>query len=121
MNNKEVLRMELDSVENEIRETENELNGIVIPDNINGKGIIVFKYIRCGKTNCRCMHGGQLHGPYPHLQWWEGKKLKTHYLNRKIYPQFVKEHADFKRAEELKRKLMKLKEKERKLKEKIFE
>lgn len=111
---KEVARMELDTVQNEIHETETALSGIEIAGEAI-KGAIVFKHIRCGKSSCRCMNGGPLHGPYPHLQWWEDGKLKTHYLNRKIYPSFAKRHAEFKRVEALQKKLIELKRKERRL------
>lgn len=48
------------------------------------RGAIVYKWICCGKPGCRCVLEGRLHGPYPHLQWWENGKLKTKYLNKKI-------------------------------------
>lgn len=111
----EVLRMELDSLQNEIREAERELNETLVPSGVDGRGIIVFKYIRCGKPNCRCMQGGQPHGPYPHLQWWEGKKLRTRYLNRKIYSEFAKEHSESKKAMALQKKLVGLRKREERL------
>ena len=57
------------------------------------KGQICLKKIRCGKKNCRCANGTKEqfgHGPYPHLQWWEGDKIKTRYLNRKKHPIYEK-------------------------------
>ena len=56
------------------------------------RGSICFKKICCGKPNCICAQGKETfgHGPYPHLQWWDGGKLKTRYLNRQKYPVYEK-------------------------------
>ena len=45
-------------------------------------GAVVERYHRCGKSNCRCMHG-QLHGPYYRRQWYSAGRLCTAYVRRR--------------------------------------
>lgn len=89
MNSKiELLQAMLDQIETEIYEAKRELEELGIDKPI--KGSIVFKTIKCGKPGCRCVVRGELHGPYPHLQWWENGKIKTKYINKKQYESFTK-------------------------------
>ena len=39
------------------------------------QGVIITKFQRCGKRNCRCAHG-QLHGPYQWRVIWD-KETQT--------------------------------------------
>lgn len=112
---REILDSQLDYVQNQIDEIEKQLSEIDIKMNL--KGGIFFKYIKCGKPNCRC-ENGEKHGPYPHLQWWDGEKIKTKYLNKKNYPIYKRELEKGKLKEELERKLMALKKEKAKLKAK---
>ena len=43
------------------------------------KGTVHAQWVRCGKPNCRC-HEGHKHGPYYHLFWREGGRLRKRYL-----------------------------------------
>lgn len=110
---KELIHAHLDCVEMEIEEIKNEIDSIKISKLLSGT--IVFKPIKCGKQFCRCMNGGPLHGPYPHLQTYVGGKIKTKYLNRKNFKEY-KEQLDLcNRKRELEKRLKKLERKRRKL------
>jgi hypothetical protein len=37
----------------------------ISPDSLRAS--LVERFSRCGKTNCRCRHGGQKHGPFYYL------------------------------------------------------
>lgn len=77
----------IEEINNEIEKMEKKLEG----KKDNGlRGIIVEKYIKCGKENCRCAYGHK-HGPYPHLQYYEKGKTKTLYIRKKIRDEVEKE------------------------------
>ncbi|MHA1265688.1 MAG: DUF6788 family protein [Candidatus Helarchaeota archaeon] len=42
-------------------------------------GTIRAEFVRCGKKNCKCVHG-ELHGPYYYLYRSEGNVLKKSYI-----------------------------------------
>lgn len=43
------------------------------------------EYIRCGKARCRCMKGGQPHGPYWYGYWREkGGKVRSVYIGKTL-------------------------------------
>ena len=93
-NEKTMLLNQKEALENSIKQLilKEHLDG---PEIKNGKmlGQICFKKIRCGKKGCKCTKGPKEnvgHGPYPHLQWWDEKKIKTRYLNKKKYPIYEK-------------------------------
>lgn len=44
-------------------------------------GCIVMKFIKCGKEGCKC-EDGYKHGPYAHVQYYDGKILRTLYLKK---------------------------------------
>lgn len=88
MTTKEFLINELANIENEIEKITEE---IMHMENSGIRGYLVLKLVRCGKSQCHCMRGGNLHGPYPHLQWHdENGKTKTKYINRKKLPEVQK-------------------------------
>lgn len=114
---KEVLLAQLDCLETELHENETILEGIIIEFEV--KGYLVLKLIKCGKSYCRCTKGGDLHGPYPHLQWWENGKIKTKYLNKKIYPKYKEQLDNTKKKLQITRQNRKLMAKIRQLKKNI--
>jgi len=115
---KELYLAELDCIEGELHELIYEMDKIKVEMEI--KGCLVFKYIKCGRTHCQCRDEISLHGPYPHLQSWEGGKIKTKYLNRKIYPIYRKELDKIKRKKEILKSIAELKKREKKLKKQIL-
>lgn len=56
-------------------------------------GILVYKYIKCGKEGCRC-ENGQKHGPYLHLQTYDKttKKIKTKYIKKSLEEEYKKKY-----------------------------
>lgn len=100
------LETKLAQVKEAIEEAEKELAEIEVVDR-DIKGYLVFKYIRCGKPACRCMKGGSPHGPYPHLQWWEDGKIKTKYVNKKMFGRVA---SDLDKAKRIKQIIKRLKE-----------
>lgn len=113
---KEILYGQLDYVQNQINEINKQLADLDIKKKL--KGSIFFKYIKCGKPKCRCI-SGEKHGPYPHLQWWDGNKIKTKYLNKKNYPIYKQELEKNKLKDKLERKLIFLRKEERKIESKL--
>ena len=83
------------------------LDGIDIE--IELKGTIVYKYIKCGKKNCICTKGF-LHGPYPHLQWWDKGKIKTKYLNKNNVSKYKEELEKNNRKREIEKEIKNLQE-----------
>lgn len=62
-------------------------------------GVLVYKYIKCGKENCKC-HEGLKHGPYLHLQTYDKneKRIKTKYIKKKeenLYKEKYKENKEY--------------------------
>lgn len=84
----------IEQYKTEIYELEEELNKITFDPQYDG--IIVLKYIKCGKKGCKCsldLEHRILHGPYPHFQYRVGKVLHQKYLNRKNVKEY-KEKVD---------------------------
>jgi len=60
---------------------------------------LYFKYVRCGKSNCRC-HQGQKHGPYAYasyrdrdgrvrtVYWGKEPKLPADYIPQSVHRKF---------------------------------
>lgn len=74
----------LEQYNTEIAEMEAEFSSLTFDPNYDG--IIIYKYIKCGKKGCRCsldIRDRVLHGPYPHFQYRENGILHQKYLNRK--------------------------------------
>lgn len=84
----------IEQYKTEILELEEELNKINFDPKYDG--IIVLKYIKCGKKGCKCsldLEHRILHGPYPHFQYRIGNTLHQKYLNRKNVHEY-KEKVD---------------------------
>lgn len=98
-----LFRGKLDCLERELDLLNKRLDHVLPKTDFNLKGTIIFKFIKCGKKGCICNNGIDLHGPYPHLQWYNketgGTKLK--YLNRKIFPEIEKHIINNKKYKEL--------------------
>jgi hypothetical protein len=45
-------------------------------------GSLLAEYVRCGKFTCRCMNGGQQHGPYWRRFWREDGRTRSAYVRR---------------------------------------
>lgn len=87
--------MNVDDLKEKILLLEKEVNG----KHDNGVyGIIVDRYIVCGKSGCKCRKGKK-HGPYPHIQVYDkNKKLHGVYIGNKkkeIYERKMEENKDF--------------------------
>jgi hypothetical protein len=42
-------------------------------------GAVCVRWVRCGRSWCRCMSGGPQHGPYYARYWWQdGRRHKTY-------------------------------------------
>ena len=98
------------SKEKEIKKLEKRLLELEETEKI--KGILVYKYIKCGKKGCHCEEGKK-HGPYLHLQTYdkETKKIKTKYIKKSDedkYKKLYKENKEYKdiikQLEELRKK-----------------
>lgn len=96
----------------EIAEAEEKLKELTFDKDYDG--IIVYKYIKCGKQGCRCsldISKRILHGPYPHFQYRKNGILHQKYLNRKNVKEY-REKVDANNAyKEAKREVRKLKKK----------
>jgi hypothetical protein len=43
------------------------------------EGAVCVQWVRCGRSWCRCMHGGPKHGPYYARYWWcDGRRYKRY-------------------------------------------
>lgn len=102
----------IEQYNNEIIEAEEEFSKLTFDPEYDG--IIVLKYIKCGKKGCKCsldINSRILHGPYPHFQYRKNGILHQKYLNRKNvreYKEKVDANNEYKKA---KRKLNALKRK----------
>ena len=105
----------IEQFNNEIAELEERLSKLSFDAEYDG--IIVLKYIKCGKPGCRCsldISKRILHGPYPHFQYRKDGVLHQKYLNRKNvreYKEKVDANNEYKRISRL------LKKKKREKKE----
>jgi hypothetical protein len=44
------------------------------------RGAVVARWVRCGKSWCRCSNGGPRHGPYYSRYWREGGRRHKEYI-----------------------------------------
>lgn len=109
----ELILSEMDMLETEIKEARELLCNLNVE--VGLKGTIVFKWVKCGKSGCRCVTKGEYHGPYPHLQWWERGKIKTKYINRKIFERYVQKTKDAQQMRRLTRTITLLEKRKRQL------
>lgn len=105
----------IEQYDTEIAEAEEYFNTLSFDPKYDG--IIVFKYIKCGKKGCKCsldLDRRILHGPYPHFQYRDANGvLHQKYLNRKNvreYREKVDMNTEYKNA---RRKLNRLKKKKK--------
>lgn len=86
------------NIDEEIKELEDSIIGKF---DIGVRGIMVDRYIRCGKPNCKCNDAEfpEKHGPYPNIQYYDNNgKLRNVYVKkneREKYEQKLKETEDF--------------------------
>ncbi len=64
------------------------------------KGILSYRYYKCGKNNCRCHNKKKpkLHGPYYYVSLRIGNKMKTFYLKDKEIAEKIKKYQGYYRA-----------------------
>lgn len=94
--------------EKRIAEIEERLSQITKDNELNG--VLVYKYIKCGKEGCHC-EDGKKHGPYLHLQTYDKKtkKIKTKYIKKSEEEIYKEKFAENKEYNKLMKELMKLK------------
>ena len=46
------------------------------------QGTVCVQWIRCGRSWCRCKHGGPKHGPYYYRFWWQDGRRYKRYVRR---------------------------------------
>ena len=104
---------DLSTINQEIYALEMDIEG----QHDNGlSGILIDKYIKCGKPGCRCNQGYR-HGPYPHIQFYQGGVLKTIYIRKRKAEEYRKKiDANHEFRKKIKR-LVQLYEWKRKLEE----
>lgn len=70
------IEVRLQELDEEIERTRSELR------EMSPQAKLYFKYVRCGKTNCRC-NQGQKHGPYAYASYRdEGGRVRTIYWGK---------------------------------------
>jgi hypothetical protein len=52
------------------------------PSPKHDEGAICICWVRCGRSWCRCMHGGPKHGPYYARYWWQKGRRYKRYVRR---------------------------------------
>jgi hypothetical protein len=53
-----------------------------VGDAADGRGTVVKERVKCGDQSCRCMKGGEKHGPYLYRYYREGGRLKSEYVGK---------------------------------------
>jgi hypothetical protein len=46
------------------------------------EGAVCARWVRCGRTWCRCMRGGPKHGPYFARYWWQDGRRHKRYVRQ---------------------------------------
>lgn len=70
----------ISNYEDEMSELEDELKTLKYREEY--KGILIVKFVNCGKKGCKCQRG-EPHGPYVYRQYYEKGKKKQHYVPKK--------------------------------------
>ena len=52
------------------------------PSTNKDEGAVCVRWVRCGRSWCRCMRGGPKHGPYFARYWWRGGRRCKGYVRR---------------------------------------
>lgn len=66
-------------LEQKLNELENKVAGMTFHPEL--KGILVAKYVTCGRHDCNCITVGERHGPYFYIQYKKDNKTKFSYLD----------------------------------------
>ena len=53
-----------------------------IDKSTQGQGTVVEEMVTCGDESCKCMTGGEKHGPYLYRYYREGGTLTSEYLGK---------------------------------------
>ena len=64
------------------------------PSPKTGDGAVCVQWVRCGKSNCRCMQGGPGHGPYYARFWWRDGRRYKRYVRQGDAQQFAAACSD---------------------------
>lgn len=87
--------MDICEIENNIKTLENSIKN-KYDTGVNG--VLVDRYIVCGKSGCKC-RTGKKHGPYPHIQVYDkNRKLHGIYIGnkkRELYEKRLEDNKDF--------------------------
>lgn len=73
------------------------------------QGVACEVYRRCGKDGCRCMQGGDRHGPYKVIQVWHNKRSRQMTL-RKGEERYFEMAKHYQQQQENRRKIIKVEE-----------
>ena len=52
------------------------------PSPKHGQGSVCVRWVRCGRSWCRCMSGGPKHGPYYAQYWWHAGRPYKRYVRQ---------------------------------------
>src|SRR5687768_14563149 len=63
------------------------------PSPKHDEGAVCAEWVRCGRSWCRCMSGGQKHGPYFARYWWRDGRRYKRYVRRSVAEQLVADCA----------------------------
>src|SRR5947208_107817 len=63
------------------------------------EGAICVRWVRCGRSWCRCMSGGPKHGPYYARYWWEGGIRRKAYVRKGEATESIAACAERRQAE----------------------
>jgi hypothetical protein len=58
------------------------------------EGAVCERWVRCGRSWCRCMNGGPRHGPYYARFWWRDGRRHKAYVRQADAPRAVAACAD---------------------------
>lgn len=101
----EDLEARLDALDADIERTRVEIK------EMNPQAKLYFKYVRCGRENCRCRRG-EKHGPYAYasyrradgrvqtVYWGKDPKLPPNYIPHSVYKNFERRLVELREARE---------------------
>lgn len=72
----------LEYLDREISTDELPESSELVSDLDESRGTLVRERVRCGDQSCRCMSGGEKHGPYLYRYFLEGGQLKSEYVGK---------------------------------------
>jgi len=85
-----MLREEISKIRQKIYNLDkkrNYLEGILMRIGYLNRGSLVWRYMICSKSNCKCRRGKKYrHGPYPYLTYVKEGEVKVRYVGRKELP-----------------------------------